>query len=134
MTQDEHSAALPGHADFELPTTPPPKPLNGNRPGRRRVLPAANGHSPAQIEAAAPEAAPATVIDTVDIWDQRVARGLAFLRRRLAGAYQVDDFIHGHLTGQALSADRLAAAERAILDGIRRVRAAATQDQEHVQS
>src|SRR4030095_12065037 len=30
--------------------------------------------------------------DAVDIWDQRVARGLAFLRRRLAGAYPVDDF------------------------------------------
>jgi 1-acyl-sn-glycerol-3-phosphate acyltransferase len=29
---------------------------------------------------------------SVDVWDQRVARGLAFLRRRLAGAYEVDDF------------------------------------------
>ena len=45
-----------------------------------------------------------------------------------------DDFIHGHRTGRALSADRLEAAERAILDGIRRVRAAATQDQEHAPS
>jgi hypothetical protein len=26
------------------------------------------------------------------VWDQRIARGLAFLRRRLAGAYEVDDF------------------------------------------
>jgi 1-acyl-sn-glycerol-3-phosphate acyltransferase len=42
----------------------------------------------AQIPAGQPETAP----DTVDIWDQRVARGLAFLRRRLAGAYEVDDF------------------------------------------
>ncbi|MFI7541260.1 lysophospholipid acyltransferase family protein [Actinoplanes sp. NPDC049599] len=95
MTQDEFHTALPGHADFELPTAPPPRRLNGNRPGRRRALPAAAGHPPAQIEAAAPEAAPAkpaVPVDTVDIWDQRVARGLAFLRRRLAGAYQVDDF------------------------------------------
>src|SRR6187551_397374 len=30
--------------------------------------------------------------DAVDVWDQRVAQGLAFLRRRLAGAYEVDDF------------------------------------------
>ena len=28
----------------------------------------------------------------VDIWDRRVAQGLSFLRRRLAGAYEVDDF------------------------------------------
>src|SRR5687767_3464861 len=27
-----------------------------------------------------------------DIWDKRVAGGLAFLRRRLSGAYEVDDF------------------------------------------
>jgi 1-acyl-sn-glycerol-3-phosphate acyltransferase len=28
----------------------------------------------------------------VDIWDQRVAAGLAFLRRRLSGDYEVDEF------------------------------------------
>lgn len=27
-----------------------------------------------------------------DVWDKRVAAGLAFLRRRLAGAYEVDEF------------------------------------------
>lgn len=27
-----------------------------------------------------------------DVWDRRVAKGLAFLRRRLAGQYEVDDF------------------------------------------
>jgi 1-acyl-sn-glycerol-3-phosphate acyltransferase len=31
-------------------------------------------------------------IEPGDIWDQRVAAGLAFLRRRLSGAYEVDDF------------------------------------------
>jgi 1-acyl-sn-glycerol-3-phosphate acyltransferase len=101
MTQNEHHAALPGHAEFELPVEPPPKPLNGNRPGRRRrALPAANGQLPPQIEAAVPEPAgpepvqsePAKALDTVDVWDARVASGLAFLRRRLAGAYEVDDF------------------------------------------
>jgi 1-acyl-sn-glycerol-3-phosphate acyltransferase len=90
MTQDEYHAALPGHADFELPAARAPKPLNGNRPGRRRALPAADGHAPAQIEASAPEPEPQP--GPVDIWDQRVANGLAFLRRRLAGAYEVDDF------------------------------------------
>lgn len=35
-----------------------------------------------------PEAAP----DPIDVWDQRVANGLAFLRRRLAGAYEIDEF------------------------------------------
>ena len=28
----------------------------------------------------------------VDVWDRRLAAGLAFLRRRLAGAYEVDEF------------------------------------------
>ena len=97
MTQDKYHAALPGHADFELPAPRPAKPLNGNRPGRRRALPAANGHNQAQIEAAAPEPAKELdqvdkELDQIDIWDQRVANGLAFLRRRLAGAYEVDDF------------------------------------------
>jgi len=39
-----------------------------------------------------PKPEPVAAPDPVDIWDQRVARGLAFLRRRLAGAYEVDDF------------------------------------------
>jgi 1-acyl-sn-glycerol-3-phosphate acyltransferase len=33
-----------------------------------------------------------TPSDPVDVWDQRVASALAFVRRRLAGAYEVDDF------------------------------------------
>jgi len=37
------------------------------------------------------------------------------------------DFIAGHATGSSLTADRLATAERAILDGIRRFRAAAAE-------
>ncbi|HLU46268.1 MAG TPA: lysophospholipid acyltransferase family protein [Natronosporangium sp.] len=28
----------------------------------------------------------------VDVWDRRIASGLAFLRRRLAGSYEVDEF------------------------------------------
>jgi UDP-glucose 4-epimerase len=64
------------------------------------------------------------VVDT-----SRLVKEFGFTPRTTAAAF--DDFVHGHRTGQALNADRLAAAERAILDGIRRVRAAATQDQEH---
>ena len=85
MSQDEYRQALPGHVDFEVPADVPPMPLNGRRPGRRRAAPALNGH-----DAEAPPDEPKP--DPVDVWDQRVARGLAFLRRRLAGAYEVDDF------------------------------------------
>jgi 1-acyl-sn-glycerol-3-phosphate acyltransferase len=40
---------------------------------------------PDQFDAVRPDAVP-------DIWDARVAAGLAFLRRRLTGAYEVDEF------------------------------------------
>jgi 1-acyl-sn-glycerol-3-phosphate acyltransferase len=48
------------------PAPPPP----GDDPARR------NGHHPA----------------AEDVWDRRVAAGLSFLRRRLAGEYEVDEF------------------------------------------
>ena len=127
MSQDEFRDALPGQVDFELPVAAPEKPLNGRRPGRRRAVPALNGHAESRGETRAgaaerktkpeitpsadssaelptepptgPPAEPPTEpvaepapADPVDVWDQRVARGLAFLRRRLAGAYQVDEF------------------------------------------
>ena len=63
MSQDEFRQTLPGHLDFE------PSVDHGGLNG--------NGHHPR---------------DVVDVWDQRVAKGLAFLRRRLAGSYEVDDF------------------------------------------
>jgi len=74
MSQDEFRRTLPGDADFELPVAAPPKPLNGKRPIPDFEPPVADKP------------------DVVDIWDRRVAGGLAFLRRRLAGAYEVDDF------------------------------------------
>ena len=67
------------------------------------------------------------VVDT-----SRLVKEFGFTPRTTAAAF--DDFINGHRAGRALSADRLAAAEHAILDGIRRVRAAASPDQEHVSS
>jgi 1-acyl-sn-glycerol-3-phosphate acyltransferase len=79
VSQDEHHTALPGHADFVLPGPPSHKPLNGRRP-----IPIPE-QSPAETPV---EADP----EEVDVWDQRIAGGLAFLRRRLAGAYEVDEF------------------------------------------
>ncbi|HYN92650.1 MAG TPA: lysophospholipid acyltransferase family protein [Pilimelia sp.] len=35
---------------------------------------------------------PPAVPEVADVWDQRVASGLAFLRRRLTGQYEVDEF------------------------------------------
>ena len=80
MTQDEFRDMLPGQADFKLPEPPAPVQVNGRRPIPE--IPQLNGHT---------ESEPAER-DPIDVWDQRVARGLAFLRRRLAGTYEVDDF------------------------------------------
>ncbi|MGC5029026.1 lysophospholipid acyltransferase family protein [Micromonospora sp. DT229] len=44
-----------------------------------------NGHHPAPRQSAVPES-------PGDLWDKRIAGGLAFLRRRLAGDYEVDEF------------------------------------------
>jgi UDP-glucose 4-epimerase len=59
------------------------------------------------------------VVDTT-----RLVKEFGFTPRTTEAAF--DDFIATHRNGSSLTADRLAAAERAILDGIRRVRAAAT--------
>lgn len=57
--------------------------MNGNGHG--------NGHAAAEPDKPAEEHT-ASRTDLVDVWDQRVAGALAFLRRRLAGSYEVDDF------------------------------------------
>jgi len=59
----------------------PPPERNGHRPGV--PLPPARP---------APPRPPAVGDRPGDVWDQRVAQGLAFLRRRLAGDYEVDEF------------------------------------------
>ena len=56
-----------------LVAVPPPPPPD-DRPAKR------NGHHPAVEDRPG------------DVWDQRVAAGLSFLRRRLAGDYRVDEF------------------------------------------
>ncbi|WP_433792303.1 NAD-dependent epimerase/dehydratase family protein [Actinoplanes sp. CA-252034] len=58
------------------------------------------------------------VVDTT-----RLVREFGFTPRTTAAAFE--EFIQAHAAGSTLTADRLAAAETAILDGIRRVRAAA---------
>ncbi|MGK5679400.1 NAD-dependent epimerase/dehydratase family protein [Actinoplanes sp. URMC 104] len=58
------------------------------------------------------------VVDTT-----RLVREFGFTPRTTAAAF--DEFIKAHANGSSLTADRLAAAEHAILDGIRRVRAGA---------
>ena len=51
----------------------------------REPLARRNGHVPGPV-------APAVTDQPGDVWDRRVAAGLAFLRRRLAGEYEVDEF------------------------------------------
>jgi UDP-glucose 4-epimerase len=58
------------------------------------------------------------VVDTA-----RLVAEFGFTPRTTAEAF--DDFVRGHAAGSTLTGDRLVAAEQAILDGIRRVRAAA---------
>jgi len=57
----------------------------------------------------------------VDI--SRLVKEFGFTPRTTAEAF--DDFIQGHGVGASLTVDRLAAAENAILEGIRAVRASA---------
>ncbi|KOU74765.1 glycerol acyltransferase [Streptomyces sp. IGB124] len=73
-------------------------------PRRVRSVPAAEqvAQEPAAQEpvAPAPEPAPA---ERGDGWDRRIAGGLAFLRRRVTGEYEVDDFGYDkELTDQVL--------------------------------
>jgi UDP-glucose 4-epimerase len=58
------------------------------------------------------------VVDTT-----RLVKEFGFTPRTTEAAF--NDFITTHRNGSSLTADRLTAAENAILDGIRRVRAAA---------
>ena len=90
MSQHEYRDMLPGHADFQLPKPAAPVKVNGRRPIPE--VPQMSGHPEEPATATEPDQDVVEAKDPVDIWDQRVAGGLAFLRRRLAGAYEVDDF------------------------------------------
>jgi 1-acyl-sn-glycerol-3-phosphate acyltransferase len=90
VSQDEYHETLPGHADFKLPEPATPARVNGRRPIPEFPSPPAD-KTPGEGAEQKPKSE-SIAEDPIDIWDQRVARGLAFLRRRLAGAYEVDDF------------------------------------------
>ncbi|GFJ91085.1 hypothetical protein Prum_047270 [Phytohabitans rumicis] len=63
--------------DHKRLVVPPSEPTDElERPARR------NGHVPG----------PAVEDRPGDVWDKRVASGLAFLRRRMSGQYEVDEF------------------------------------------
>ncbi len=91
----------------QAPRAPFDGQANGHRPGNGRrqatVDASVNGHAPRAPRPAAvavPPLAPAepeptsTVEATAgpDVWEERVADALAFLRRRITGRYDVDDF------------------------------------------
>jgi 1-acyl-sn-glycerol-3-phosphate acyltransferase len=64
--------------DFETRRSPAVVPVTSAPPARRRP-----------VAARAPETTPEPL---PDVWDGRVAGALAFLRRRLTGEYEVDEF------------------------------------------
>jgi 1-acyl-sn-glycerol-3-phosphate acyltransferase len=88
VSQDEYHETLPGHADFKLPEPAAPRKVNGRRPIPEKPV----GAGEAAADSPGDPVGEATGADPIDVWDQRVAGALAFLRRRLAGAYEVDDF------------------------------------------
>jgi 1-acyl-sn-glycerol-3-phosphate acyltransferase len=112
-------ASANGHGNAPVATTPasangggaavrkratPPASANGaGAPARKRApatvrarptppTPAAelNGHAPATVDT--PPAPPASTVESgPDVWEERVADSLAFLRRRITGQYDVDE-------------------------------------------
>lgn len=110
-----------GIGRFDVPLVPPlsdaePARRNGHRPAAR-LAPAASAGDEVDTPTDGPADTPAAAVDTSatdepasgsppasggtapavadrpgDQWDRRVANGLAFLRRRLAGDYEVDEF------------------------------------------
>jgi 1-acyl-sn-glycerol-3-phosphate acyltransferase len=88
VSQDEYHETLPGHADFRLPEPAAPRKVNGRRPIPEKPV----GAGEVAANSPGDPVGEATGADPIDVWDQRVAGALAFLRRRLAGAYEVDDF------------------------------------------
>jgi 1-acyl-sn-glycerol-3-phosphate acyltransferase len=77
---------------------PPPASPNGSASGATSPNGSASGATrranagPAPGPGGGPGGGPPTGGQSGDIWDRRVAAGLAFLRRRLSGQYEVDEF------------------------------------------
>jgi 1-acyl-sn-glycerol-3-phosphate acyltransferase len=89
LSQDEFRGMLPGHADFTLPRPAEPVRVNGRRPIPEVPSMNGNGHH-LPPEPSQPSEPPSP--GTFDVWDERVAQALAFVRRRLTGGYEVDEF------------------------------------------
>ena len=75
----------------------PPASTGPDPTGLDRALAPLDGRAPSGANgyrrvAGAPPARPARARAELDEWDRRVAGGLAFLRRRLTGEYEVDEF------------------------------------------
>ena len=90
MSAEERSArrVLPGSVSFEPASVP-----DGHVSGAYGVNGHANGEANGvPLPQHPPPVDPAVPDGPGDLWDQRVASGLAFLRRRLSGQYEVDDF------------------------------------------
>jgi len=73
--------------------------VNGHRPAKDVTVPTftrgdrtakANGRARKRPESV--EVPPPSTVDSQDVWEQRIADALAFLRRRITGRYDVDDF------------------------------------------
>ncbi|MFF3288426.1 lysophospholipid acyltransferase family protein [Streptomyces sp. NPDC003023] len=80
-------------------------PLPGQQGGEPEVLAASEGPAAAEPSGTAAAAAPAeeTPGEGGSGWDRRIAGGLAFLRRRITGDYEVDEFGYdAELTDQVL--------------------------------
>jgi 1-acyl-sn-glycerol-3-phosphate acyltransferase len=91
MTEDLSSGSQPPPVVDAAPATP-----RRRRPvvAQRRPAPAPE-LSPGLVGGGAAEPpleADAAVTGSGDVWDRRVAAGLSFLRRRLTGEYEVDEF------------------------------------------
>ncbi|GAA1831464.1 lysophospholipid acyltransferase family protein [Luedemannella flava] len=86
---DEQLHATVGERSAWTETANGQAPGATSRPARRRVTRQVD--PPGGDNAARPALTPAPAREP-DIWDHRVANGLAFLRRRLTGDYEVDEF------------------------------------------
>ena len=71
-----------------------PQSVNGARRAAATVDASVNGHAPRRAAQPTEPTTPSTVepTDGPDVWEERVADALAFLRRRVTGRYDVDDF------------------------------------------
>ncbi|SCE76295.1 1-acyl-sn-glycerol-3-phosphate acyltransferase [Micromonospora viridifaciens] len=90
------AAAAPDPARTDEPDTSADEPAAASEAGRAAAPEAGPGAAPEvgpdAGAAVMPPPGPAVADRPGDHWDRKVAKGLAFLRRRLSGDYEVDEF------------------------------------------